>query len=91
VRLCASGQHLNIGEPFGMGCGHHDDGIATLIDAAAAVCSADVNNDGFVDFFDYSDFVEAFETGAPAADMNRDDFVDFFDYDAYVGLFEAGC
>ena len=91
LRFCATGQRLNIGEPYGMGCGHNDDGIATLIDAVAAVCSADINNDGFVDFFDYSDYVEAFESGAPAADMNRDDFVDFFDYDAYVGLFEAGC
>ncbi|XVJ58980.1 MAG: hypothetical protein HEQ23_06090 [Tepidisphaera sp.] len=58
-------------------------------------CEADFNGDGFIDFFDYDDFVGCFETGScppgKSADFNRDDFVDFFDYDAFVGAFETGC
>jgi hypothetical protein len=58
-------------------------------------CAADFNGDGFLDFFDYDDYVNCFETGNCAggrtADFNGDGFVDFFDYDDYVGAFEAGC
>jgi hypothetical protein len=58
-------------------------------------CPADFNEDGFLDFFDYDDYVQCFETGVcPAgktADMTGDDFVDFFDYDAFVLMFERGC
>ncbi len=50
---------------------------------------ADFNGDGFVDFFDYADYVEAFETGGAGADFNLDCFVDFFDYDAFVAAFEG--
>ncbi|XVJ59164.1 MAG: hypothetical protein HEQ23_07095 [Tepidisphaera sp.] len=53
-------------------------------------CPADFNGDGFVDFFDYTDFVTAFETGGDA-DFNQDGFVDLFDYSGYVSAFEAGC
>ena len=55
--------------------------------------SADFNADGFVDFFDYSDFVVCFEGTCPdglTADFNNDDFVDFFDFDDFVDAFE-GC
>jgi hypothetical protein len=58
-------------------------------------CAADFNQDGFVDFFDYDDFVACYEgTTCPAgttADVNHDGFVDFFDYDDFVAIFEAGC
>ena len=54
-------------------------------------CTADFNRDGFVDFFDYDDFVVAFEAGDPASDANDDGFLDFFDYDAFVLSFETGC
>ena len=58
------------------------------------VCpSADFNQDGFTDFFDYDDYVACFEgAGAPGcnADFNGDQFVDFFDYDDFVYAFE-GC
>jgi hypothetical protein len=53
---------------------------------------ADVNFDGFVDFFDYDDFVSCYEgSGCPAgvsADFNCDGFVDFFDYGDFVLWFE---
>ncbi|QOI99102.1 MAG: hypothetical protein HRU70_00795 [Phycisphaeraceae bacterium] len=50
---------------------------------------ADFNADGFVDFFDFADFVDAFEDGDTAADFNADCFVDFFDLDAFLEAFEA--
>jgi hypothetical protein len=57
-------------------------------------CAADFNGDGFLDFFDYDDYVGCFEgAGAPGcnADFNGDGFVDFFDYDDFVEAFETGC
>jgi hypothetical protein len=55
------------------------------------ICAADFNCDGAVDFFDYDDFVIAFETGDPRADFNNDTAIDFFDYDDFVIAFDAGC
>jgi hypothetical protein len=63
--------------------------IATL--GVGGDCPADFNADGFLDFFDYADFVEAFEAGDTRADFNRDGFLDFFDYADFVEAFEAGC
>lgn len=64
-------------------------------DDAGTGCPADFNGDGFLDFFDYNDYVTCFESGTcPAgrdADFNDDSFVDFFDYSDYVTGFEAGC
>ncbi len=58
-------------------------------------CPADFNGDGFLDFFDYDDYVNCFETGTcppgKTADFTSDAFVDFFDYDAFVQAFEEGC
>ena len=58
-------------------------------------CPADFNGDGFVDGFDYDDFVACFE-GDPCvpggtADFNADGFVDGFDYDDFVAAFEGSC
>jgi hypothetical protein len=57
-------------------------------------CRADFNQDGFLDFFDYDDFIACFEGRCPpgkSADFNLDGFADFFDYDDFVAAFEAGC
>jgi len=58
-------------------------------------CAPDFNNDGFLDGFDYDDFVTCFETGScppgTSADYNNDAFVDGFDYDDFVTAFELGC
>ena len=62
------------------------------LDVASAVrlaSKADFNRDGFIDGFDYDDFVGAFEEGARAADISGDGFVDAFDYDLFIGLFEG--
>jgi hypothetical protein len=52
---------------------------------------ADFNLDGFVDFFDFDEYVDAFENDLPAAEWNLDGFLDFFDYEAFVAAFEEGC
>jgi hypothetical protein len=58
-------------------------------------CPADFNDDGFLDFFDYIDYVECFENSicppGKTADFNGDGFVDFFDYADFVLGFETGC
>lgn len=56
-----------------------------------AACAAEMTCDGFLDIFDYEEFVRAFEAGEPKADVAYDGFVDAFDYDRYVELFEFGC
>ncbi len=63
--------------------------------AAFGLCPADFNCDGFLDFFDYDDYVNCFESAAcppgRTADFNSDGFADFFDYDDFVAAFQAGC
>ncbi len=59
--------------------------------ATLAVCAADFNCDGSVDFFDYLDFVDAFSANSPSADFNLDTVIDFFDYLDYVDVFSIGC
>ena len=58
-------------------------------------CRADFNGDGFLDFFDYIDYVTCFESGVcppgKNADFNSDGFADFFDYLDFVTAFESGC
>jgi sugar lactone lactonase YvrE len=68
--------------------------IALRLIRGTPPCEADYNGDGFLDFFDYDDFVACFEgVGTPGCitDFNDDGFVDFFDYDAFVAAFESGC
>jgi glycerophosphoryl diester phosphodiesterase len=62
-----------------------------LLQSILEPCPADFNADGFTDFFDFDDFVLAFESGQPTADFNADGFVDFFDFDDFVAAFEEGC
>lgn len=58
-------------------------------------CTADVNEDGLLDIYDFSDFVNCFEgNSCPPnvnADFNEDGFVDIFDFTDFVVAFETGC
>jgi len=54
-------------------------------------CPADFNADGFLDFTDFDDFVNAFESGNASSDFNGDGFLDFTDFDDFVGAFQIGC
>lgn len=84
----------------GIGWETGTDGALLLANALTYVssprpCDADFNGDGFIDAFDYEDFVECFEGGrcprGVSADFNHDGFPDAFDYDDFVAAFEAGC
>jgi RHS repeat-associated protein len=52
----------------------------------------DYNRDGFVDSFDYDDFMACYEdaacTGTRTADVDRNGFVDFFDDDSFVEAYD---
>jgi aminopeptidase N len=71
--------------------GNGQAGGDAVISFTVTRCPADFNADGFVDFFDFDDFVTAFESGGAGADFNNDGFVDFFDFDDFVVAFEVGC
>ena len=66
-----------------------------VVSLAAEGCLADFNRDGFVDFFDYLNYVSCFEGDGCGpgndADANNDGFIDFFDYIEFVEAFETGC
>jgi hypothetical protein len=65
--------------------------IYTAQFSSSACCPADFNRDGTLDFFDYLDFVQAFDAESPSADFNHDNTVDFFDYLDFAQAFDAGC
>jgi hypothetical protein len=71
------------------------DPVDEPFDPGVPQCGADFNLDGFLDFFDYDEYVQCYEGGrcprGRTADYNGDNFVDFFDYNAYVEDFERGC
>lgn len=52
---------------------------------------ADLNNDGMLDFFDVSLFLQAYNTMGAAADFNNDGMFDFFDVSLFLQAFNAGC
>ena len=58
-------------------------------------CPADFNGDGFVDIYDFTDFVTCFEGGdcppGTSADFNGDGFADIYDFTDFVTAFETGC
>lgn len=55
-------------------------------------CTADLNEDGRLDFFDFSAFLTLFSANDPAADLAEPiGTFDFFDVSAYLGLFGSGC
>ena len=56
-----------------------------------SACPADLNGDGELDFFDVSDFINAFNAGEPTGDFNGDGDLDFFDISDFINAFNAGC
>ena len=55
-------------------------------------CLADFNGDGFVNFFDISNFIAAFNAQNPAADIAAPFGVwNFFDISAFIAAYNAGC
>jgi len=54
-------------------------------------CIADLTGDGLLDFFDVSDFLDAFGAMDPIADFTGDGAFDFFDVSDFLDAFGAGC
>lgn len=65
--------------------------LLVLLSGVVVGCAADFNGDGSLDFFDYLDFVQAYNDEDPSADFNRDGSIDFFDYLDFVLAYDAGC
>lgn len=57
----------------------------------SASCQADLNGDGVLDFFDISEFLNAFGVMGPIADFTNDGAYDFFDISAFLTAFSSGC
>jgi hypothetical protein len=62
-----------------------------MLNSRAALCIADFNRNGTLDFFDYLDFAIAFDAEESRADFNADGQIDFFDYLDFVNRFSRGC
>ncbi len=58
---------------------------------AASACVADFDQNGDLDFFDVSAFINAFQGQDPAADLNDDGLFDFFDVSIFINAYNAGC
>jgi hypothetical protein len=83
---CASGDLYDV--VVSNACGSVTSAAVSL---SVFCCPADFNGDGSADFFDYLDFVAAFDAEDPSADFNEDGGVDFFDYLDFVAAFDVGC
>ncbi len=81
--------HVNsvgLGLEYGVIIEMHDDRVDVVI-----TCRVDLNQDGLIDFFDVSDFLDAFGAMEPAADFTGDGLYDFFDVSEFLDQFGAGC
>ena len=56
-----------------------------------ASCPADFNADGSLDFFDVTEFIQAFNDQDASADLNDDGLFDFFDVSAFLVAYGEGC
>ncbi len=59
--------------------------------SSGSTCPADINDDGQLNFFDVSLFLQAFGAQDPIADFTNDGAFDFFDVSAFLGAFATGC
>jgi hypothetical protein len=57
----------------------------------AMSCSADLNDDGELNFFDVSAFLAGFAIEDPATDFNDDGQFNFFDVSGFLSEYNAGC
>lgn len=67
------------------------DAVETWPGGEPACCPGDLSGDGLVDFSDYLEFLNRYETGDLRIDFSQDGLVDFADYLEFMNLYEAGC
>lgn len=75
----------------GLASDHRPVIVDLVLPLAEPACPIDFNDDGLLDFFDVSAFLQLFNAQDPAADLNDDGLLDFFDVSAFLQLFGAGC
>lgn len=54
-------------------------------------CSADINADHTLNFFDIAAYLVLYQSQNPSADWNNDGLVNFFDLAAYLDAYNTGC
>jgi hypothetical protein len=69
----------------------NDSSMAIITQSNSEPCVADFTDDGVLDFFDVSAFINAFNTFDFRADLNQDFVYDFFDVSLFISAFNAGC
>ncbi len=57
----------------------------------ATECLVDFNGDRIVDFADYLEFLNLYDSQDPRIDFATDGVIDFADYLEFLNLFDAGC
>ncbi|MFG0285890.1 MAG: GC-type dockerin domain-anchored protein [Phycisphaerales bacterium JB039] len=65
--------------------------VSQIVIDTQAICYADCNLDGVLDFFDFLCFQNAFALGDVYADCNEDGALDFFDFLCFQNAFAVGC
>jgi len=78
------------GRVYAFGVGNSTELLATRF-SFGTVCGPDLTDDGVLDFFDVSMFINAFSAQEPIADFDGNGMFDFFDVSAYLNAFNAGC
>ena len=63
----------------------------TMVLLKHVACPADLNADDAVDFADFLEFFNAYDTGSPDADVNFDSSTDFGDFLEFFNSFDIGC
>lgn len=67
-------------------------GSSPITDMGAyELCSGDFNRDGILDFFDQSDFLDAFNALDPDADINGDGVLNGTDVSDFLTYYSLGC
>ncbi|MFK7758854.1 MAG: GC-type dockerin domain-anchored protein [Phycisphaerales bacterium] len=56
-----------------------------------SLCRADLNQDGVLNFFDVSTFLNVFSSGNSCADLNSDSSLNFLDVSEFLSQFGQGC
>lgn len=70
---------------------NQDTGLIAYDLSSCITCSADLNNDNALDFFDVSIFLIDYIAQRPSADLNKDGMHNFFDVSEFLVQFHGGC